>query len=100
LDAYSSSVDARDIAVGDLTGDTTLLVGWRWGGDRHVRRVGARSLAPPRPPARGDVADVGRRLLGRAEVEVLEDLADRERVGDVGHRLERPSTASVDELLE
>ena len=46
-----------------------------------------------------DVADVGRRLLGRAEVEVLQDLADRERVGDVGHRLERPLTATADEQI-
>jgi len=44
-----------------------------------------------------DVADVGRRLLEGAEVEGVQDLADGERVGDVGHHLERPSAASADE---
>jgi hypothetical protein len=27
-----------------------------------------------------DIADLGRRLLGRAEVEVVQDLSDRQRV--------------------
>ena len=46
-----------------------------------------------------DVADVGRRLVGRAEVEVFEDPPDRQRVGDVGHQLERAKTASTDERV-
>ena len=46
-----------------------------------------------------EIADFGRRLLGGAEVEVFQDLPDRERVGYVGHHPERPSAASADERI-
>ena len=46
-----------------------------------------------------DVANVGRRLLRGAEVEVFQDLPDRQRVGDLGHHPERASAASADERI-
>jgi hypothetical protein len=46
-----------------------------------------------------DVADTGRRLLGRAEIEMVQDPADGQGVGDVGHHRERASAASADESV-
>jgi hypothetical protein len=48
-------------------------------------------------PHADDVADLGRRLLGRAEVEMIQDPPDRQRVDDVGHDFEQTSAASADE---
>jgi len=69
LGPSSRGVDAGNGAVSSLAGETTPLVG-----------------------------EAGR-LLERAEVEVFEDLPDRQRVGDVGHHLERSCAASADERI-
>lgn len=45
-----------------------------------------------------DLSDVRRRwLLQGTEVEMVQDLADGNGIGDVGHDLERPSAVSADE---
>jgi hypothetical protein len=46
-----------------------------------------------------DISDLRRWLLRRAEVEVVEDPADRDGAGDVGHDVERATAAFADERI-
>ena len=77
----------------------TKRYGVRSGCPSTVRPAEPRSLAPPRRPAPGRDRGSREAASRRAEVDRVQDLPDRQRVGDVGHRLERPGTASAGERI-
>ena len=78
------SLGAEDVAAALLGVDTTPLGGC----GRDGARLGRLDLDLSPLVVDGnadDVADVGRRFLGRAKVEVFQDLRDGDGVGDVRH---------------